>query len=206
MRSTPHTESITLVHLRIDAVRLKYRRVDHAAAQDLHPTGVFAEAATLAAADVAGNVHFGRRLCEGEVRRAQANLRVRAEHLAGESEQHLFKSVNETSLSMYKPSTWWKKQCARAEMASLRYTRPGQITRIGGAVVFHHAALHARSVRAQDHIGMRLHEESVLHVACRMIFGKVHRAKHMPVVFDLRTVGKRKAHASEDVDDLLLHE
>ena len=31
-----------------------------------------------------------------------------------------FKSVNDTFLSIYRPSTWWKKQCARAVMASLR--------------------------------------------------------------------------------------
>ena len=85
-----HTEGITLVHLRIDAVRLKYRRVDHAAAQDLHPTGVFAEAATLAAADVAGNVHFGRRLSEGEIRGTQADLRVGTKHFSCEGEEYLF--------------------------------------------------------------------------------------------------------------------
>ena len=45
-----------------------------------------------------------------------------------------FKSVNDTFLSTYNPSTWWKKQWARAEMASFRYTRPGQITLIGGCV------------------------------------------------------------------------
>ena len=48
------------------------------------------------------------------------------------SNKTCFKSVNETFLSIYSPSTWWKKQCARAEIASLRYTRPGQITRMGG--------------------------------------------------------------------------
>ena len=44
----------------------------------------------------------------------------------------VFKSAKVTFLSTYRPSTWWKKQCARYEMASLRYTRPGQMMRIGG--------------------------------------------------------------------------
>ena len=167
---------------------------------------MFAEAATLAAADVAGNVHFCRRLCEGEVRRAQANLRVRAEHLAGESEQHLFQ-VGERHILVDVQALHLVEEAVRARrdgLVAIHTPRANHANR--GRRVFHHAALHARSVRAQDHIGMRFHEESVLHVACRMIFGKVHCAKHMPVVFDLRTVGERKAHASEDVDDLLLHE
>ena len=42
------------------------------------------------------------------------------------------RSVKLTFSSMYKPSIWWKKQCARAVMASFLYTLPGQMTRIGG--------------------------------------------------------------------------
>src|SRR5699024_10434312 len=33
---------------------------------------------------------------------------------------------------IYKPSTWWKKQCDLEEMSSFLYTRPGEIVRIGG--------------------------------------------------------------------------
>ena len=43
-----------------------------------------------------------------------------------------FRSANDTFLSIYKPSTWWNKQCERAEIASLRNTLPGEIVRIGG--------------------------------------------------------------------------
>ena len=64
------------------------------------------------------------------------------------------------------------------------------MTRIGGLGVLHHAALHARSVSAENHIGMGFDEERVLHVARWMIFGKVHRTKHVPVVFYFRTIGE----------------
>ena len=72
--------------------------------------------------------------------------------------------------------------------------------------MFHHAALYTRSVRAQNHIGMRLHEERVLHVTCGVIFCEIHRAEHVPVVLDFRSAGQRESHTSEDVDDFLLHQ
>ena len=46
-----------------------------------------------------------------------------------------FRSVKDTFLSIYSPSIWWKKQCALAVIASLRYTLPGHIMRIGGCDV-----------------------------------------------------------------------
>ena len=35
------------------------------------------------------------------------------------------RSAIETSVSMYRPSTWWNSAWCDASMASLRYTRPG---------------------------------------------------------------------------------
>ena len=52
---------------------------------------------------------------------------------------------------------------------------------------------------------MSLNKESVLHIACGMIVGKVHRTVHVPVILHLRTFGKREAHAREDVHNLVLH-
>ena len=76
----------------------------------------------------------------------------------------------------------------------------------GRLLLLHHAALHAGSVGAKDDVGMALDEECVLHVTCRVVVGKVHRAKHVPVVFHLRTIGEGEAHATEDVDEFLLDE
>ena len=47
-----------------------------------------------------------------------------------------FRSANDTFSSTYKPSIWWKMQCERAEMASLRNTRPGKMARMGGCVFY----------------------------------------------------------------------
>ena len=49
-------------------------------------------------------------------------------------------------------------------------------------------------------------KKRVLHVAGRMVGGKVHLGEHMEVVFHLRTVGQHKAHARENVDNLILHD
>ena len=46
-------EGITAVHLAVDAAKFEHVGVDHAAAENLHPTGMFAESAALAATDEA---------------------------------------------------------------------------------------------------------------------------------------------------------
>ena len=49
-------------------------------------------------------------------------------------------------------------------------------------------------------------EEGVLHVAGRVVGGKVHLGEHVQVVLHFRTVGQDKAHTREDVDNLIRHD
>ena len=84
-----HTQGVAGVDLAVDAAGFEYVGVHHAATEDFYPAGTFAEGASLAAADVAADVHFGTGLCEGEVRRTQTYLRLAAEHLLGEEQQYL---------------------------------------------------------------------------------------------------------------------
>ena len=72
--------------------------------------------------------------------------------------------------------------------------------------VLHHAALYAARMGAQHDVGMLLHEERILHVACRVVFGEVHGRKHVPIVFHLRSVGHRETEAREDVDDFVFND
>ena len=44
----------------------------------------------------------------------------------------------------------------------------------GWLLHLHHTALYGTGVGAKDNVRMALDEEGVLHVACRMVFGKVH--------------------------------
>lgn len=62
-----HSERVAGIYLRIYAAGLEHIRVNHAAAENLDPACSLAECASLAAADVAADVHLGRRLREGEV-------------------------------------------------------------------------------------------------------------------------------------------
>lgn len=54
-----HAESIAGIDLRINATGFEHVGIYHAAAEDLHPTGAFAESTTFAAADMAADIHLG---------------------------------------------------------------------------------------------------------------------------------------------------
>lgn len=84
-----HTKGVAGIDLRIDVAGGQIVRIDHATTQYLYPTGVLAEATTLATADVAGDIHLCTGLCEGEIAGTKADFRVRSKHLTGKSEEHL---------------------------------------------------------------------------------------------------------------------
>lgn len=84
-----HAEGEAGVDFGVYAAGFKHIWIDHAAAENLDPAGVFAERATLSATEVAGDVHFGRGFSEREVARTQADLGFRSEHFAGKVEQSL---------------------------------------------------------------------------------------------------------------------
>ena len=67
MRSMPIPECISGIHFGIDATGLKHVGIDHAASENLHPTGAFAERATLATTKIAAYIHFRRWLCKREI-------------------------------------------------------------------------------------------------------------------------------------------
>jgi hypothetical protein len=50
-----------------------------------------------------------------------------------------------------------------------------------------------------------LYKEGVLHIAGWVVGSKVEHRKYVLVVIYLRTLEKGKAHASENVDNLILH-
>ena len=122
-----HTECVAGVDLAVYAARLEDIGVDHATSQNLDPSCVLAEAASLAAADVATDVHLCTGLSEGEVAGTETNLGVGAEHFAGEGEQHLLE-VGEADILVDIQAFDLME-----EIASLRYTLPGQMMRIGGS-------------------------------------------------------------------------
>ena len=83
-------EGETAVFGTVDTAVFQHVGIHHAAAENLDPSGVLAKVAACAAADVAGNVHFCGRLREREVRGAQTDAHLIAEHTLREVEQSLF--------------------------------------------------------------------------------------------------------------------
>ena len=98
------------------------------------------------------------------------------------------------------------RRVARVERVALRYVRPGIDHVDRRRLRLHHADLHRRRVRAQQHLlGLaELHVERVLHRARRMAGREVERLEVVPVVLDLGPFGDPVAEADEDVLELAL--
>lgn len=84
-----HAERESGVARGIYAARFKHIGIDHSASEDFHPSGVLAERASFASAEIAADVHFGRRFSEGEEAGSETYLGFGSEHLAGEVEESL---------------------------------------------------------------------------------------------------------------------
>ena len=102
------------------------------------------------------------------------------------------------------PSIWWNTGEWRASSVSRRNTRPGHHRVDRRALRLHHADLHRRGVRAQQHLlGLaEPHVERVLHRARGMARREVQRLEVVPVELDLGTFGDLVAHADEHVLEL----
>ena len=85
-----HTQGISGVSAAVDTAQIEHIRVYHSATENLYPSGMFTDVTTLAATDVTCDIHLGARLCEREIRRPQADLRIGSKHLFHKKKQDLF--------------------------------------------------------------------------------------------------------------------
>ena len=53
---------------------------------------------------------------------------------------------------------------------------------------------------------MSFDEESILHIACRVIFGEIQCREHMPVILDFRTFGNAESQTGKYIDDFVLYD
>ena len=84
-----HAESESCIFLAVDAAGFKHVGVYHAAAEYLYPACTLAERTSLASAEIAGDIHLGRRLGEREIARTQTDFGIGTEHLAGKVKKRL---------------------------------------------------------------------------------------------------------------------
>ena len=94
------SESVAAEYLAVYSAGFEDIGIDHTAAEDFDPAGLFAEGASFAAAYMAGDVHFGTGFSEGEIGWAEADLCFVAEHLFGKIKECLPK-VSETDVACY---------------------------------------------------------------------------------------------------------
>ena len=172
---------------------------------------MLAEAAAFAAADVARDVHFGTGLGERKVARAQPNLGVGPEKLAGKGEKHLFEVGERDIFVDVKTLELMEKAVCTGRDSLVAIHSPGTNHADRRLLPFHDSALVVRRMRTQNYvfrhlIGVGLDEKGVLHVACGMVGGEVQFGKYVQVVVDLGPFGQRKAHALENIDDLIAHD
>ena len=172
---------------------------------------MLAEVATLTATDVAGNIHLCTRLCEWEVARTETNLSICTKHFTCKGKEHLLE-VGETYVLIYIETFYLMEETVSAGADSLVTVNATWAEHTDRWLMgFHIVSLVARSMAAEEHIlgnivrvGL-LYKEGVLHIAGRVVGSKVEHRKYVLVVIYLRTLEKGKAHASENVDNLILH-
>ena len=143
------------------------------------------EGATFSSTDVTTDVHLGRWLGEGEIWGTETNLCLVAKHLLSKEEEHLLQ-VGERNIFVDIKSFNLVEEavCTIADsFVSIYATRAKDADRRFRSCL-HAAYLYATSVSAKDDVlgyilGILLNEEGVLHVACRMVSGKVQFGEHM---------------------------
>ena len=204
-----HAERIARVNVGIYATCGEVVRVHHSASENLYPSSVLAEVAALASADGTRDVHLRAWLGEWEERRAQTNLRVRAEHLASEREQHLLEVGEAHALVHVEPFHLMEEAVGTSRDGLVAIDTPRAEHADRRLMALHVVSLVARGVGAQKHVfrhvvGVLRYEERVLHVARRMVCGEVEHCEDVLVVVDLRPMKQREAHALENLYDLVL--
>ena len=175
------------------------RRVDHAAAADLHPLRAFTQ--------IHLHVEFGTRLGEGEVTRNEIDLCILTEHRASELVQrglqvdHADLLVNVQALDLVEHRVVRRVVLVGTIHPAGRDDADGRLRRL-----LHHADLHGRRLRTQQRRrwAERVAEVEVVQRITRGVrLRDIQRNEVVPVVFDLRPLVVVKAHAGEDLDQLI---
>ena len=161
-----------------------------------------AATATLATAEHAAHVHFGRRLREREEARAETGLDAFAEQLVHEHLQHSLQVckadvfVNHQTFALLEHRGVGRivvdaEHVARSNHAERRLVR------------FHVVDLRAGGVRTQHYLVV--HVERVLHVAAWVVRRRIESLEVVPVRFDVATEVHFETHLAKEVDNLFTH-
>ena len=189
----PHAEGEAGVDGRVIAAVAQDIGMYHAAAEDFHPAGVFADVATVAIADDALHVHFGAGFGKGEVVGAEAHLPLDAKHAPGEVGEGAFEVGHGDVCADSKPFDLVELQFAAGGDLLVAVAHAGQNDADRFRIVFVHGVdLAGAGVGAQDDAGAG-GVESVPHVAGGMVLRDVEQLEvvfvglHVAAAIDLET-------------------
>ena len=198
-----HTEGKAGILFRVDPAQVEYVGVDHTAAQDFEPAGVFTNVAAFATTNGAAHIHLGRWFGEREIRRAQADLGFLTEQLAREIEQGLFQVGKRHVFVYIKSFNLMENAVGTGRNGFVAEHAAGENSPNWRLGFFHHPNLNARCVGAQQHIRVFADKKGILHVARRVLGRKVQRREHVPVVLNLRPFGNGKSQTGKNFDDFI---
>ena len=176
----------------------------HAAAAELDPAGVLADAAT-ALAEGAADVELEAGLDEGEVPRPQPHLELLLEELPQEPLQHAGEVSDGDVLADDQPFHLVEGVLVGGVRLLVAEHAPGRDHPEGRREALHRPDLHRRGLRAHHQVPLVIAVEGVLHLPRRVVGGDVERLEVVVVKLDLGTVEHRVAHRDEDLLDLAAH-
>ncbi|EGE58936.1 hypothetical protein RHECNPAF_253009 [Rhizobium etli CNPAF512] len=200
-----HAPGKALIFIRIEPAITQHVRMDHAAAEDLHPVGAFAELDDRTGA-VALDVDLEGGLGEREEGRAKAHRHaVDLEEGLAELLEHPA-DIGDIGLLVDDQALDLMEHRRMRGIAVLAIGLAGNDDADRRLLRFHGAHLHRRGVGAQ-HLALTvlvgIEEEGVVHLAGRVAFGKIQRGEIVIIGLDIGTLGDREAHVGEDRGDLI---
>ena len=168
---------------------------------------------TRAAAHAAADVGLGRRLGEREVMGAEARLAIGAEHLLAEVVERALQVAERDALvdDQAFDLRELRQMTGVGDIAAIHLARGDDVD--GRLLLLHDVHLHARGLRAQQHLGLAAHRgllagsvdhvEGVLHATAGVICRGIERLEVIVVGFHLGTLSHGVAQAQEDLGDLV---
>ena len=192
-------EGETLIARGIDARHIQHPGIDHAAAENLHPVGAFADAQH-AAFTGAADIHFRRRFGEREIARAESHRQIgHLEEGFGEIDQAAFEMAHMSVLIDHQPLDLMEhRRMGDVGIAAIGAARRNDA--VGRLTRFHGADLHRRGMRAQQQPRaiLALGEiERVVHLPGRMLGRDVEGGEIMEIVLDVRPLSDGKTHIAK---------
>src|SRR3990172_4007570 len=192
----PHTEGIARVFFRVITDILQDVRMNHSRTSDLEPTIVLADRTSLLPAHETGNIHVCARFGKREECRPELVLHRASVVLPGERDERPLPLAHGNIPVHIEPLELVEDHVASGADRFIAVDAPGHDDANRGLLSLHHPNLDRRCMGAQENV-LR-YKKGILHIARRMIGGKIQSGKVMEIVLNIRARGNSEAHSAKD--------